>query len=192
MAGIWKNFIKPGIEWISRFQTIQTLIHTEFFRTVFLPLVWTVLTAWSGYSQHVPIMWILMATSLVFMASIITMVGFESLKIQKTPLNKLKYDPVFQCDLVPAEKPGNRHQRRSAAHNPSLTLSSSQIDPNVTRALAKGQLGIQLMNTASFPISFFFRAPIQKLRVSSHRDLLSQSHRAYFLPVLRFVCWTTA
>jgi hypothetical protein len=153
---MWTRVIKPVLEWLSHFETIKAIIYSDFFRITLLPLVWTVLTALGGYVQGLPIMWVMVGTAASFTLVVLGMAGVWLLKQQNTPQNRLVYNVIYQGDLTPANPSllGNRHQRRTQARRPPhQQLSSTQLDPNVTRTIDKGQLGIEVTNNALFPIS---------------------------------------
>ena len=155
---MWKGVIKPVLEWISHFETVKGIIYSDFFRITLLPLVWTVLTAAGGYVQGVPILWVMVGTAASFAFVVFGMAGVWVLRQQNTPQNRLTYGVIYQGDLTPANPSllGNRHQRRTqtqARKQAHQQLSSTQLDTNVTRTIDKGQLGIEVTNTALFPIS---------------------------------------
>lgn len=162
---IWKKIIKPGLEWIGHFQTVQTIIYTEFFRTLFLPTVWTVLTAIAGYVGDFPIMWIMVATAVSFMAVTQTLLRADELRERKNPQNKLKYLPIFQCDLniAPMALSGNRLQKRAQRSQPQQTISATQLSPQVSRTLDKGQIGVEIVNHATFPISAYLQNAVTEI-----------------------------
>src|SRR5271170_1895107 len=141
---------RAAFDWLGRLTTVQALIHTEFVRTLLLPTVWTVLVAAGGYVGNVPIMWIMIACALTFMATIQAILRVDELRERKSPENKLSYVPVFQMDLNEAQMPaqGNRQQRRGAEARrmPRELRSPTQFSPQVPRLLEKGQLGIEITN----------------------------------------------
>lgn len=151
------KFIRSVLDWIGHFETIQTIVHTEFVRTLLLPTVWTVLVAAGGYVQGIPLMWIMMAAALTFMAVTQALLRADELKERKNPEHKLTYAIVFQMDLNEAPMPlvGNRQQRRGqqVRKMPRQMLSPTQLSPQVSRKIKKGQLGIEVTNNANFPIS---------------------------------------
>jgi hypothetical protein len=155
---MWKSIIKPALEWIGHFEAVKAIVYSEFFRATLLPLVWTVLTAVAGYTQGIPLMWVMVGTAASFMFVVLAMAGTYALKQQQTPQNRLTYNVVYQGDLTPANPPllGNRHQRRSQRRQPHQQLSATQLDPHVSRTIDKGQLGIEVTNNALFPISLIF------------------------------------
>jgi hypothetical protein len=143
-------------EWISRVETINAIIHTEFVRNWLLPVASTVVTGTSGIFGGTPLIWTLVGSSVVFMTTSLGMLGHVAIKEKNTPQNKLLYKPIVNRDMTPREAPpvGNRHQRlaQKAQHH-EQTLSSSQVMFGVNRTLDAIQVGVELTNTALFPIS---------------------------------------
>ena len=79
------KFIRSVLDWIGHFETIRTIVHTEFVRTLLLPTAWTVLVAAGGYVQGIPLMWIMMAAALTFMAVTQALLRADELKERKIP-----------------------------------------------------------------------------------------------------------
>jgi hypothetical protein len=152
-----KPLWKRALEYVGIGHSIHTVVQTEFFQTWLIPLGSTMLTGAAGAGQA-PLMWVITASSIVFATTTIGLAGMWALRAQNSPQNKLTYKPVFHCDLTPREAPliGNRQRRRS--QGPPLMLSSTQLNPNVTRTLDKVQVGVEITNTALFPISFFLES----------------------------------
>jgi len=106
------RWLKKILEWVGHFETIQAILHTEFFRTLLWPTVMSGVTAWAGLAGHIPLMWILMATALAFMATMQGLLRTSEFMERKNPLNKLKILQVgIGLDLTPMVVP-NRQQRR--------------------------------------------------------------------------------
>ncbi len=148
MANIrqWK-IIKTIFEWAE---------HLALLREWVLPALVPLITAALGYYQSVPWMWVAMATTLTTMGFAIVVFVIMLQSERNNPLNKLQWIVVFQCDITPAtmQPVGNRRQRLAQrAIGNQVMLSSTQLNPSVSRTIDKGQLGIELLNTANFPIS---------------------------------------
>ena len=151
--------------WIGHWFTLQSILQTEFVRTALLPTVFAVLTALAGYAQHQPLMWVALATALVFMSVMQGLLRGDELRERKNPEHKIGISGMFfLVDLQPTPIPkhllGNRHQRLAmkAKKEEPQELPSTQIMAGVNRNLTKGQLSIEIKNNASFPISFFLNS----------------------------------
>jgi hypothetical protein len=147
------------LEWLGRLETIHVLITSDFVRTLLLPTAATAAGAVSGWLQGIPIMWVLVGSSLIFMAVTQSLLRASEYRERRNPQNKLQHSVIFQFDLNPAEVPyiGNRKQRRTqqAIGQAARTLGANEINPYVNRILTFGQLGVELTNTGSFPISCY-------------------------------------
>jgi hypothetical protein len=149
---MWKRFIKPILEWVGHIEAIRAIIHTEFFRILLLPTVSTVAAAIAGVAQKMPIIWVIVGCSLVFMAVTQGLLRADEYRERKNPQNKLKFVKVIiHQDLEGgtgelALVPRNRQQRRALQR-------TSAITPFSPRNLAKAQVGVELRNDATFPIS---------------------------------------
>jgi hypothetical protein len=148
------KFLKTISEAIGHVEAIHWIVQTEFFRTYLLPTATTMLTAGSGFAQHEPIMWIMVASAILFMSIAVAAALLQITSEKNSPLNKLTYDAIFLYDLVPAELPlfGNRQQRRGSRETPQM-LNSYQVNPQVNRQIEKAQVGILIGNYFSFLIS---------------------------------------
>ena len=141
--------IKEFLEWLE---------HLALFREWIWPFVPAVIAALAGYFQSLPLMWIVMATTLTAMGTVVAAMAVIMYFERRNPLNKLQHTIVFQVDLTPAKRIGvglNRQQRRAPKPPEVLTLSSNQIDPAVPRTIDKAQLGVELTNISFYPISCF-------------------------------------
>ena len=150
------NKIMQGLEWASRAETVSALIHSDFARNWLWPVASTLLTGTTGVVGGVPAMWVMVGSSVVFMTVTMGMVANLALKERNTPQNKLITKPMINRDLTPCHSPlvGNRRQRLAQkSMNQEQMLSSSQVMVGVNRTLDKIQLGIEITNTALFPIS---------------------------------------
>jgi len=163
----WKR-AKAFIEGLGIVHSIHGMVTSEFVRTALLPTVSTVSTALAGYLGDAPVMWIIMASALTFMGVSVSLVAGFLLAAQNTPENKLTHQAVFQVDLnvVPAPLIGNRQQRRAvvATSKVRTMLSSRELSPHASRTMEKGQLGLELTNNGTFPISCFLASrPLQPI-----------------------------
>jgi hypothetical protein len=115
------------------------------------------IAAVAGYFQALPIMWIVMATTLTAMGTVVTGAVVIYYLERKDPLNKLANFVVFQLDLTraPRAETGNRQQRRGQRTAEGLMLGSQQVDPRVPRTMDKAQLGVEVTNNSLYPISGF-------------------------------------
>lgn len=139
------------LEWIGRAETINGLVQTELVRTWLTPAVLTMITGSAGYLGNIPAMWIIMASSLTFGGVSTGMLSASAYKERKSPQNKLRYQgTIFNFELVPIRK--DRAQRRANASAERKVTPPADYKP-VIRELSLGQLGVELYNSASFPIS---------------------------------------
>lgn len=158
------GLLRKAWDWIGHLDTVQTVIHTEFVRTVLFPSLLTGLTAVSGWLGGVPIMWIVMASTVVFGAVSLGVLCLSQYMERKSPLNKLKFIGTrIAADLSPATVPaqlfGNRRQRRAQSSKPvERVLAQNEIAAGVPRTLEKIQVGVAVRNDATFPISLFLEA----------------------------------
>lgn len=143
----------------------HTIVQAEFVRTLLAPTVVAVLTGASGIYGEIPLMWVIMASSVAFGGAMTGMLRGSEYIQRKNPLDKMRYmETSFLCDLRPAPLPmasnaqANRQQRRAASSQkarkqPQRILRSSEISVGVNRELDKCVIGITVKNEASFPIS---------------------------------------
>jgi len=143
---MWKKIAKL-FEWIGHAETIHTIAQAEFFRTLLWPTAIAVVTGAAGILGHIPLMWVMMATALAFMGASQGVLSASTYLERKNPAHKLQVlRTLFNYDLVPITGP-NRKQRRAA------TKEGGAPAVPAFRHLVKGQLGIELWNRSSFPIS---------------------------------------
>jgi hypothetical protein len=139
------------LEWIAHAETVHALAQTEFVRTLLAPSVFAMLTGTAGIFGGIPLMWVMVGSSLGFMAVIQGLLRASELKERKTPLNKLRYNgTIFHFDLFPISD--NRRSRRLNSSVSRKATLPSTVEP-IVRELEIGQLGVELFNTADFPIS---------------------------------------
>lgn len=125
------------LDWIGRWQILQGIFSAKWATGA------AMLTAASGYLGDLPLMWILMASALVFMAISVALVQTDYNREIKTPLNKLRYtNTLVNYELVPLN-------RRTARAKDKL----SEQNKGLLRHIDKVQIGVSLRNIANFPIS---------------------------------------
>lgn len=126
------------MDWIGRWQTVQSIV--TFLKPTFGPFVVAALAAITGIAGHEPWMWIIMATSLTFMATIAAMLFAKYYSFMRSPAHKLRYmGTTYTQDLHPLNRQGRR--------------TSDTTGRIVKRTIDKSQVGVQLHNSAHFPIS---------------------------------------
>jgi hypothetical protein len=153
--GLIRWFFK-GLDAVGHYETVQSILHTEFVRTLLVPAVTTALTVVTGYLQGLPIMWIMVGGALVFMAVTQGMLRAAELRLMANPENKVVVVAVhFGRDLTAATMPatGNRRQRRAQAAAALQMIPAHHIVHGVSRELEWGQVAVEVRNNAVFPIS---------------------------------------
>lgn len=154
--------LRRFFEWIGFAQTFSAILQAEFARTLLFPMMVTLATGAVGVLGGIPLMWIIMAASLAFAGTTHGLLRASEYLERKNPLNKLICIGVhFSRDLLPVTLPnsiidGNRQQRRAGGSQQNMEseiLSPTEIRTDVPRQLDKGQVSVELRNTASFPIS---------------------------------------
>jgi hypothetical protein len=125
------------IDWAGRFQLVKGVL------VAIWPAIFAGATAFVGFKEDQPYMWIIMASFLVFMAATVAFVYVSYWKESRTPVNKLRYmQTVVNYELVPF----NRKAERAKA-------SAANKDKVLRRQISKTQIGVMLRNEARFPIS---------------------------------------
>jgi hypothetical protein len=95
-------------------------------------------------------MWVCVATASVFAIIMIGMLASAAYKQFHDPLNRLRYNgTIFNFSLVSI--PNNRQTRRITKPQ-TRAMSVVHLRP-IERILSEGQIGIDLFNSATFPIS---------------------------------------
>ncbi len=162
---LWNRLIKPALEWTGHYESVQSLLHTEIYKQTLGPLFSGGTVAVLGYSEGIQWMWIAMASSVVVMAVTSTRIRAAEWAERNNPRHKLVATGVhFAASLLPTDVPereigsvGNRSERRSGRAPrhvmPAHTLSEGQLQTDVPRELATGQIIVQMKNNAPFPIS---------------------------------------
>jgi hypothetical protein len=144
-----RNPIMWLLEWLGHAHTLHAILHAEFIRTLFLPAGVAVATGAAGWFGQIPLMWIVMAVALAFMGTAQGLLSASSYLERKNPAHKLQVlKTIFNFDLVPIGGP-NRKLRRAA------TAQGGAPAVPAYRHFKKGQLGFEIWNRASFPISVF-------------------------------------
>jgi hypothetical protein len=154
----WHHVVKPILEWVSHYESVQAILHTEFYKHWVAPLVSGVVTAWLGISEGVPLMWVAVGTSLVIAAVVQTRLRADEWRERRNPLNKIICIGVrVTPQLVPKPLPlaGNRSQRRASRGQQQMpiVLASNQIAYGIEREIAKLQVTCDVKNNATFPVS---------------------------------------
>ena len=115
-------------------------------------------TAAAGYVEHEPIIWIIMATALTAMATVIAGLAIVFQMGRKNPANKLQYFIGLGMDLLPEHAPaaGNRAAVRKAKSVDAVpVLGPTQLQMGVSRKISKAQIGLELVNASHIPISCY-------------------------------------
>ena len=86
-----RGFFKRAWKWLETVHLIEWIIHTEFVRTAIIPTGLAAVTAFGGYLQNVPVMWISMATAVTFAATMQALLRGSEYRDKKDPLNKIVY-----------------------------------------------------------------------------------------------------
>jgi hypothetical protein len=137
---------------IGHAETIHTIAQAEFVRTLLFPTVTAMATGTAGVLGGIPIMWVIAATAVAFMGAAQGVLSASTYLERKNPAYKLQVlKTLFNYDLVAIAAP-NRKQRKSAAAQGGAPAIPA------FRHLVKGQLGIEIWNRASFPISIIVSA----------------------------------
>lgn len=127
------------LDWIGRFQVIQSVVQSEFIGTLLAPVVMSVMAAYAGLVGDVQLMWIIMATALTFMATVQGLLRLSEYMERKSPLNKLVYLRVSVDRGLVVPPPPSGQQTGQAS------IPARQLDWI--------QLGCDIRNVAPFPIS---------------------------------------
>jgi hypothetical protein len=153
------KWLRNILEWTGYGQTIQAIAQAEFVRTFLIPTVLTVTAAISGWLGDLPLMWIVMASALTFMGAAQGMLRGSEYLDRKNPQNKIVLTGTrVHAEMEPTDVPwaGNRKQRRAGAAQKAIgpvRLGPSDISVGIKRTIDKVQVGVNLKNVATFPIS---------------------------------------
>jgi hypothetical protein len=92
-------------------------------------------------------MWIMVGTVLIFAGVVQSFLRVDEYRERKDPSHKLAVTrTLFNFDLVTISGPNRRHRRSAAAQGGAPAVPAF-------RNFTKGQLGIEIWNRASFPMS---------------------------------------
>lgn len=144
----------PGraLEVLGHIETVHTIAQAEFVRTLLLPTVTTVATGTAGILGGIPLMWVFMATAVAFAGSAVGILAASSYLERKNPAHKLQViKSLFNFDLVPIAGPNRKHRKAAAAQGGVPAVPAF-------RHFVKGQLGFEVWNRSSFPISIIATA----------------------------------
>jgi hypothetical protein len=142
-----RNILIRALEWFGHWQTIQTILQAEFVRTLLVPVVIAMATGAAGYLGGIPLMWIMLAVVLVFMGAAQGILSASTYLERKNPAYKLQLiKHLFNFDLVPISGPNRKHRRSAAAQGGAPAVPAY-------RHFVRGQLGFEVWNRSSFPIS---------------------------------------
>jgi hypothetical protein len=112
-----------------------------------VPTVTALATGGAGWVGGLPLMWIIMATAVAGAAAATGILNASTYLERKNPAHKLTViKTLFNFSLVPISPP-NRKQRRSA------TAQGGAPAVPAFRHFTKMQLGFEIWNRASFPMS---------------------------------------
>jgi hypothetical protein len=126
-----------GIDTVGRFQVLQTA--WGWIGPFAGPTVLAIAAAVSGYFQHTPVMWIIMATSMTFVCVLGAIMIAYLFQIISSPADKLRFvSAIVPCDV-------NKNQADLSGRAARAT--------NLVRTIDKMQVGILVQNVGRFPIS---------------------------------------
>lgn len=110
-----------------------------------------------GVWQEIPYMWVLVGASLVFMGIAVGITYVDYYKNSKSPLNKIRYvGTIVNYDLIELNRHANKAKDKLGKNNIVLTRQINDV-----------QIGVQLRNDATFPISvilFSAKTEMEKLK----------------------------
>jgi hypothetical protein len=146
------SWVRKLFEWLGHAQTIQAIVQAEFVRTLLVPMVMAMAAGGTGFLGGMPLMWIIMATVVTGAGASIGILSASTYLERKNPAYKLQViKTLFNFDLVPIGGPNRRHRRSAAAQGGAPAVPAY-------RNFVKGQLGFEVWNRASFPISIIVTA----------------------------------
>jgi hypothetical protein len=135
------------LDYVGHIEAIHGLVTADFITRLIWPTVATVLGAASGWVGGVPIMWIMVGSSLIFMAITQSLLRADEYKERKNPAHKLQVlRTLFNFELVPIVGPNRKQRRHSEKEGTAPAIPAF-------RHLIKGQLGFEVWNRAAFPLS---------------------------------------
>lgn len=137
---VWSKVIKPMLDFFGHIETIGTL------KIAFWPLVLSASAVVSGYLGSFPLMWIIMAATLTFMGAAVGILNASQYRERRNPINKVMVrNTIFFHNL--ADMPQENRQIRRGIAKAKVVVA---LPP---RRIIAGQLGMELLNIASFPIA---------------------------------------
>jgi len=143
-----RNLVVRALEYVGHLETINTIAQAEFIRTLLVPTVTAIATGGAGFMGGFPLMWIFMATSVAGASAALGILSASTYLERKNPAYKLQIvKNLFNFDLVPITAPNRKHRRAATAQGGAPAAVPAQ------RHFLKGQLGFEVWNRASFPIS---------------------------------------
>jgi hypothetical protein len=152
MAEKKRNIVVRTLETLGHLHTLHAIAQAEFVRTLLLPVVIAVATGAAGWIGHIPLMWIIMAVALAFMGTTQGVLSASTYLERKNPAHKLQVlKHLFNFDLVPINPPNRKHRRSAAAQGGAPAVPAH-------RHFQKGQLGIEVWNRSSFPLSIIVQS----------------------------------
>jgi hypothetical protein len=107
----------------------------------------TVIAATSGWFGGIQIMWIMVGSALIFMAVVQSLLRADEYRERKNPAYKLMVlKTLFNFELAPVPGPNRKHRKAATAQGGAPAVPAF-------RNFIKAQLGIEVWNRSSFPIS---------------------------------------
>lgn len=144
-----RKILIRALEAIGHAETIHAIAQAEFIRTLLVPVVTALATGGAGILGGLPFMWIFMATAVAGAAAAMGIQAASMYLERKNPEHKLTpIKTLFNFTLVPISPP-NRKQRRYAASQGGVPAIPA------FRHFTKIQLGFEVWNRASYPMSLF-------------------------------------
>jgi len=142
-----KNVALRALETVGHLHTLHVIVQAEFVRTLLLPTVIALATGAAGIAGHIPLMWVIMATAVAAAASAVGILNASTYLERKNPAYKLQVlKHLFNFDLVPVGPPNRKHRRAANAQGGAPAVPAH-------RHFVRGQLGFEVWNRGSFPIS---------------------------------------
>ena len=142
-----RNFWLRLLEWTGHAEAIHAIAQAEFVRTLLLPLVTAMATGTAGILGHIPLMWVFMATAVAFAGAAVGILSASTYLERKNPAHKLTViKNLFNFELVPITGPSRKHRRAATAQGGAPAVPAF-------RHFVKGQLGFEVWNRSSFPMS---------------------------------------
>jgi hypothetical protein len=144
------------VERLMQVHAVHTLLQLDFVRTTLTPLVLTVATGGLGILGGIPAMYIAVGCAVTFAAITQGMLRAREYRQSSTPEHKLRFNgTIFNFDLV--HVPNSRLARRASESVSRRKIPPANSQPLI-RELENGQLGVELINYATFPISVFIES----------------------------------